>query len=226
MMRSLKTAGIAVLLLAGSATGGWIAGQANSSNQDSAAGSPSLDSPRTVHATAKRGTVRSVIVLEGSVAEDDSARKVGISKSRTISASIRPEQLVRFSTLPKSGKAKVDGGPAAQNCTLSTLKPGDTPESPAQMECTFDEPVGYPGVRAELALTAGEVRDVVTLPLSAVDGTSQTGVVYVVENGKSRPESVKLGLNDGVNVEITSGIVEGATVLDPPPSLFSTAGQS
>jgi multidrug efflux pump subunit AcrA (membrane-fusion protein) len=80
-------------------------------------------------------------------------------------------------------------------------------------------------VGAKLALTVGEARDVVTLPLSAVDGSSESGIVYVVENGKTHPRDVKLGLHDGVNVEISSGLKTGALVLDPPPSVFEAGGK-
>jgi hypothetical protein len=227
-LRIFRTVGVGFLILTGSFAGGWLAQQATGSSAATDQGKSPLAEASARQVTASRGTIRSVIVLDGSVVADQDATEASgrdsIQRSRTIEAGIRPEQLVRFSKLPATGKGKVDGGPATQDCRISRLT-GGGPEAPTRIQCRFPERIGYPGVGAELALTVGEARDVVTLPLSAVDGSSERGVVYVVENGKRYRRDVKLGLHDGVNVEIASGLKTGAVVLDPPPSVFEPGGK-
>jgi hypothetical protein len=220
-----RIAGAGLLLLVGSFAGGWVGQQASADGDADLRTQQPLSVPTTRHVTAERGSVQAVVVLDATVVAADSGASQSLKQSSLVEAQIRPEQLARFSSLPSTGKAKVDGGPATTDCRLSALITGEGSDILPRIRCTLPQPVAYPGVRAHLALTAGQVHNVVVLPLSAVDGSSKRGMVHLVQGGTSRPQKVELGLRDGVNVEISSGLEAGDTVLDPPPSLFASDDQ-
>jgi multidrug efflux pump subunit AcrA (membrane-fusion protein) len=60
---------------------------------------------------------------------------------------------------------------------------------------------------------------VLVLPVSAVQGDTQHGVVNRVENGVLSQVPVGLGITDGVRIEITSGLAEGDEVTSFAPGL-------
>jgi len=54
----------------------------------------------------------------------------------------------------------------------------------------------------------------VVVPISAVQGTVQTGNVWLVDkDGQNAKKAVSLGLTDGKNVQITEGLAAGDTIL-------------
>lgn len=80
--------------------------------------------------------------------------------------------------------------------------------------------VVFPGLGATITLVAGEAKDVLTLPLTAVKGSVQNGIVWIpAADGAGAPQErpVVLGLNDGEKVEISSGLTEGEAVLEFVP---------
>lgn len=87
----------------------------------------------------------------------------------------------------------------------------------------------FAGLGATMTVTAGEAVDVVTVPLTAVEGSVKEGLVWLAGtgtapgaggNGASGPaggpqqRKVQLGLNDGSRVEVISGLAEGEAVLE------------
>jgi multidrug efflux pump subunit AcrA (membrane-fusion protein) len=55
---------------------------------------------------------------------------------------------------------------------------------------------------------------VLTVPITAVEGTAGTGNVYfVLPDGTTELRPVTLGLNDGVNIEVVEGLAEGDLIL-------------
>ena len=130
------------------------------------------------------------------------------------------------------GEAPQDGGPATG--TLSCAIPSGTEV--------------FAGLGATMTVTAGESKNVITVPLSSVKGSVKEGIVWLAgeavpgagavpgaaPGGPAReaqevpareaqevrePEQrrVKLGLNDGSKVEVTSGLAEGEMVLEFVP---------
>ncbi|WP_136017852.1 efflux RND transporter periplasmic adaptor subunit [Arthrobacter silvisoli] len=124
------------------------------------------------------------------------------------------------------GEAPQDGGPATG--TLSCAIPSGTEV--------------FAGLGATMTVTAGESKNVITVPLSSVKGSVKEGIVWlageaaaVADAGAApgaapgapgapvrearEPEQrrVKLGLNDGSKVEVTSGLAEGDMVLEFVP---------
>lgn len=71
------------------------------------------------------------------------------------------------------------------------------------------------GMTANMVITVGEAKNVLLIPMTALqarkDGKGEE--VLVVENGKTRAQHVKTGLEDGVNVEILEGLSEGEEVV-------------
>ncbi len=74
------------------------------------------------------------------------------------------------------------------------------------------EPKTY-GSHGNVSLTFFEPRRALSVPVSAVLGTSQPAVFVFREGGTLERRQVKTGLTDGTYVEILSGLKEGETVV-------------
>ena len=76
----------------------------------------------------------------------------------------------------------------------------------------------FPGLSAQLVLAGGIAENVLVVPITAVEGAAGTGNVYfVLPDGSTELREVTLGLNDGVNVEVTAGLKEGDLILQFVP---------
>lgn len=76
----------------------------------------------------------------------------------------------------------------------------------------------FAGLGATINVIAGSAQNVITVPVTAVKGTYQNGVVWIPgEDGAPAERKVGLGLSDGTNIEITSGLAEGEQVLQFVP---------
>jgi hypothetical protein len=90
----------------------------------------------------------------------------------------------------------------------------------------------FAGLGATMTVTAGEAVDVITVPLTSVEGSVKEGLVWLAGTGTApdtggnranpsggpagepQQRKVQLGLNDGSRVEVVSGLAEGETVLE------------
>lgn len=70
-----------------------------------------------------------------------------------------------------------------------------------------------PGLFVRLAVNYEQIADAVLVPKSAVVSTDGTSHVYVVEKAKAKKRSVTLGLENGSDVQIVSGVTPGMTVV-------------
>ncbi|UVJ40610.1 hypothetical protein [Arthrobacter sp. CJ23] len=111
---------------------------------------------------------------------------------------------------PGSGGATQDSGPATGTLSCAI---------PAGREV-------FAGLGATMTVTAGEAKDVVTVPLTSVKGSIKEGLVWLAGTGAqgagaqgAAPEqrTVALGLNDGTKVEVISGLAEGEQILEFVP---------
>ena len=69
------------------------------------------------------------------------------------------------------------------------------------------------GQSATVVITATTRNDVLILPLSVIAGRQGTGLVTVITpNGERVETKVTLGVTDGANIEILSGLEEGDVV--------------
>lgn len=176
------------------------------------------------------GTVSTVAVIVGQAAAiGDSIAKIA-PPSFHVSATILPEQQYRLMNQPTEALVTVTGGPAGFTCTgvsITTALAGaeGAEASGTTLRCAVPADVTvFPGLSAKVTISGGAAENVLTVPITAVEGTSGTGIVHVVSaDGATEPRPVTLGLNDGASVEITSGLIEGDLVLEFVPGAAAIA---
>lgn len=179
---------------------------------------PALIEPVVVHPS--RRDVRSVVSLTGVVAP-------GADERLDVVAVVSPELLYRLYERPVEIIARLDRGPAAFTCPFVSIGPpeGATPglDTPVELRCRVPAAVrAFSGVRVDLAVTTAKVTDALVLPVTAVEGTADTGrVTVVLPSGDEVDREVVLGVTDGVLVEVVEGLDESDAVLDPPRGLVA-----
>lgn len=125
-------------------------------------------------------------------------------------------QNVQLSNAP----AENTGGNDADQANANMMGAVPAEASSGQVSCSIPAEVEvFPGLGAGITLTAGEAKDVLALPLTAVKGSVKNGIVWIqsAEGGEPVEREVVLGLNDGNQVEIASGLKEGEQVLEFVP---------
>jgi multidrug efflux pump subunit AcrA (membrane-fusion protein) len=163
--------------------------------------------------------------------------KVGTIAPGTLSVTAPLTQAEQFRLLspPSTAEVTVTGGPAPFTCTGLTLgaptadggpaSAGTDPMTGAPITATTTArcavPAGvtvFSGMAATVAIRAGEVVDALVVPVTAVQGSVQTGTVWVPgAQGTVEERAVTLGLTDGQQVEVTGGLAEGESVLEFVP---------
>lgn len=128
-------------------------------------------------------------------------------------ATVEPVQLYRLVNAPKEATVTITGGPAPFACTGVRVQV--TAEGTASVRCAI--PTGetvFAGLPATMDLALGQVDDALVIPVTAVQGGSGTGNVWVDAADGSDPEkrAVTLGVNDGAMVEVTEGLAEGDSI--------------
>ena len=147
--------------------------------------------------------------------------------SFSVSGSIPPEQLYKLLEQPTTAEVTINGGPAPFTCTglritspLAGEDPGEGESAGGPMvRCAVPGDVRvFPGLTATIVIAGGIAENVLVVPMTAVEGTAETGNVYVMlENGETEIRAVTLGLNDGINVEVKDGLTEGEMILQFVP---------
>lgn len=89
------------------------------------------------------------------------------------------------------------------------------------LQCLISQTVDVKsGQSATVVITATTRNDVLILPLSVIAGRQGTGLVTVITpNGERVETKVTLGVTDGANIEILSGLEDGDVVSATPPNL-------
>ncbi|MCY7411793.1 MAG: efflux RND transporter periplasmic adaptor subunit [Salinibacterium sp.] len=149
-----------------------------------------------------------------------------------VSGTIAPEQQYRLLNKPTEAQVTITGGPAPFTCTGLTISTpvagsgdGAVSTSPVVRCAVPGDVTVFPGLSAQLVLAGGVASDVLIVPTTAVEGSSQTGsVFFVLPDGSTEPREVTLGINDGINVEITGGLEEGDLILQFIPGAVSPDG--
>lgn len=149
--------------------------------------------------------------------------------SFSVTATLPPEQLYRLTTQPTEAEVAIVGGPAPFTCTrLKIITPlpgaddgegGEGGSSGTTVRCSVPGDVRvFSGLTAQLTIAGGIAENVLTVPTTAVEGGSGTGIVYLVgPDGATEPREVTLGLSDGISVEVTGGLEEGEIILQFVP---------
>lgn len=180
------------------------------------------------------GTVSLVAVIVGqSTAIGDSIARIA-PPSFHVTATLAPEQQYRLLNQPTDAQVQVVGGPAPFTCTgltITTALAGAGDGDPGAgsgttLRCVVPAEVRvFAGLGAEVTIAGGIAENVLTAPITAVEGTSETGNVYVVlPDGSTELRAVTLGLNDGLTVEVKSGVVEGDLILQFVPGAPAVPG--
>ena len=188
---------------------------------------------RTVNVVAPvAGTVSSLTALVGQgFSVGDPVGQIA-PPSFNVSGSIPPEQLYRLIEQPTTAEVTINGGPAPFTCTGLTISSPlagqeEGGEGGPTVRCAVPADVKvFPGLSADIVIAGGIAADVLTVPMTAVEGTAQTGNVYfVLEDGETTElRAVTLGINDGINVEVVEGLAEGDTILQFVPGALGGGG--
>lgn len=166
------------------------------------------------------GTLSTFTALEGqSFSVGDDVGKVSPA-TFNVSGTIAPEQQYRLLNRPTDAQVTITGGPAPFTCTGLSISAAtgtgtDGATSTTTVRCAVPAEVTvFPGLAATMVLAGGVAENVLVVPITAVEGSAQTGNVYfVLPDGTTEVRPVTLGLNDGINVEIKEGLVEGDLIL-------------
>lgn len=150
----------------------------------------------------------------------------------SVTGTLTPDQQYRLLAAPTEAEVTLKGGPAPFTCT--GLRVGAAPQGEGTDPGAVDPSTGAPvesasgvvtcavpagvtafaGLGADLAITNGVAEGALVVPVTSVQGSVQTGNVWVVAaDGTQEKRSVGLGLTDGEIVQITTGLAEGDQVL-------------
>lgn len=194
---------------------------------------------RYVEVTASAaGTVSSLGVLEGQNVTIGEAVGQIAPPTFSVSGSLQAAQQYRLLNRPTEASVAITGGPAPFTCTgLKITTPlagaasgpspaGGSPEAPTTpggtaTTVTCPVPPGvtvFPGLAAEMTIPGGRAEGVLVVPTTAVRGSAETGAVWIAsDEGEAEERPVQLGLNDGMQVEIKGGLVEGEMIREFAP---------
>lgn len=138
-----------------------------------------------------------------------------------IAATVPAVDAYRVYRLPTRGVTDVTGGSGGDDCTIATPprvdghEPGELP-----VLCVLPRSAAVvEGLPAKVGIKTGSAKRVLVLPVSVVRGDTKHGVVGRYANGEVTDVRVELGISDGLQVEIRSGLAEGDEVIAFPPGL-------
>lgn len=194
---------------------------------------------KTVTVTAgAAGVISSMPVIVGqTVAVGEVVAQVAPT-TFNVTGTLAPEQQYRLLTKPADAQVTITGGPAPFTCgalSISTELAGSTAGANDQADGAIPPMSGsgngatvrcavppevtvFAGLSASMTLSGGVAENALVVPITAVEGSAGTGNVYVpVEGGEPTVQPVTLGLTDGINVQITGGLEEGAMVMQFVP---------
>ncbi|MGO1590924.1 MAG: efflux RND transporter periplasmic adaptor subunit [Ancrocorticia sp.] len=150
--------------------------------------------------------------------------------------SLTPDQMYRMEKPPETATVTIKNGPAPFKCeglAIKTPGPGTSedselpdadgegdPGTSIEARCAIpsDQKV-FNGLQVSLEIEAGKATDVLTLPVSAVEGRYQEGFVYApnYEGGDPEKIAVTIGITDGEFIQIKEGISEDQELLEFVP---------
>lgn len=159
------------------------------------------------------GDVSEIALVKGQVASVGAESYTLTPARYHLLATVEPVQLYRLVNAPTEGTVTIAGGPAPFTCTGVRVQVST--EGTASVRCAIpvDQTV-FAGLPATMDLALGQVDDALVVPVTAVQGGAGSGNVWVDAGDGSDPEerAVKLGVNDGVMVEVVEGLEEGESV--------------
>ena len=148
---------------------------------------------------------------------------------------ITPSEQYQLLSAPTSAWLTLEGGPAPFECTGLTIgtkatkstttdaqsgdvttKTGDG--TSVEVRCPIPQgQTVFPGLPLKIGIDAGSATGAVLVPVTAVEGTTTTGNVWVVADpsapDQAEARQVTLGVNDGTSVQVVDGLSEGEEIL-------------
>lgn len=189
--------------------------------------------------TAPRGgTVRDLRAVTGQSLSLGDAVATITPGTYSITADLTPEQQLQLldtrikatATLASGGSPftckaasiteddpeQAEDAPAVPAIDPMTGMPMETANSLAQLTCAV--PAGtkvVPGLTGTISVDLGSAEGVITVPVTAVEGSLEDGAVYRPPTDGNEPERhpVTLGLRDTTTVEVRTGLTEGDEIL-------------
>ncbi len=141
-----------------------------------------------------------------------------------VAGRIPVEQGFRILSDPTVARVQVDPGPGPVDCR--PVRPRTVPDLDETLGprldvlCLLEDGAGVvEGLPGTIGVEMGRVADALVLPLTAVAGSAETGIVALVAGDSVTNVPVELGISDGINIEIRSGVSEGDLVLPWGPDL-------
>jgi macrolide-specific efflux system membrane fusion protein len=184
------------------------------------------------------GTISAVpVITKQDVAVGDVVAKI-TPDAFIVQGSLKPEDLYRLSSIPGEASVSLKGGPGEFTCTsLQISDPGTAGSGSAAngvdpsgeavggeggataLTCRVPAEVRvFSGLTGAITIQAGSAENVVTLPTTAVKGNADSGSVWLQNaEGETEERPVKLGITDGVQIQIIEGVAEGDTVFEFVP---------
>ncbi|WP_268221013.1 hypothetical protein [Streptomyces sp. EMB24] len=184
-----------------------------------------VNGEKNVRLVAKaRSKVISVLASSGEAVPSGIAVFSLQDRSFALQAAVAPSDRYRLKALSADNlvRASIDNGPGPFNCPLLG-GPQRSEEGTLSLLCAVPNDIAvFAGLKGIMAVSLEKRKKALTLPISAVAGSADTGQVNLVqESGKIVRRDVRLGITDGVRIEIRSGLSEGQRVTSQPPSLDS-----
>lgn len=137
-------------------------------------------------------------------------------------ATVEPVQLYRLVGAPSEATVTITGGPAPFACTGVRVQVST--EGTASVRCAVPvDQVVFAGLPAQMDLALGQVDDALVIPVTAVQGGSGEGNVWVDlgDGGDPEERAVTLGVNDGAMVEVVEGLAEGDMIRQFVPGFLA-----
>lgn len=160
----------------------------------------------------------------------------------SVNGSLAAAQQYRLLNKPTDAQVAITGGPTPFTCTGLTItsplagasaasgsgsggtdsgsigSAGSTSGTTVHCAVPADVTV-FSGLAAKMTISGGVAENVLVAPITAVEGSAGSGVVYVADpkGGKPTTKKVTLGINDGQQVQITGGVIAGDIILEFAP---------
>lgn len=181
----------------------------SSDGLDYVVSAPTIDSSSVATVTLSEQLVAPVISADGRVTQ--------VNGTFLIEAPISDDDLAyRLLDPPLGVKALIAGGPAGFDCPWFGL--GQGVDGAVTMRCSVPASVRVAsGLDATMVIQVGKPVTAQVLPISAVVGSADQGMVVVLDRDGSRTvKQVTLGASDAINIQISGGLDPTDRVIQYP----------
>ena len=133
-------------------------------------------------------------------------------------ATVTPGTFSATGTITPSQQYQLTNAPTTADPTSGdvTTTTGDGTSVEVRCPVPGDQKV-FPGLPVTIGIDAGSATGALLVPVTAVEGSTTKGNVWVVTDPeapeKAEKREVTLGINDGVNIQVTEGLSEGEEIL-------------